>query len=354
MDNERNPSNPVVSIICTTFNHEKFVERALQSFLKQKTSFTYEIVLIDDASTDKTQEIAKLYKKKYPNILKLILRNKNQFQKGNYSGWEDASKAANIYSKYIAICEGDDFWLSENKLQRQYDVMSSDQEIGLSFHPTIYFDNHTMQPLGVRNNYFQKIQNLSPSVFKLNGGGYCPTASLMVKKQTFDDWPDWASKIKVQDYFLQVWATKSFKGAFIPDIYSCYRTNNINSLTSAFENLTPGQIDEELHIELDNVERLKKVLGEKYSDEFNHRKAIILKEYAGSVLEKKDKNSYLKYIKASWKLKKFISSAQTVMYFLRFSIPILHLIKSFFGAGKKQGLRKLTFKQLELFKSKVN
>ncbi len=354
MDNERNPSDPVVSIICTTFNHEKFVERALQSFFKQKTSFTYEIVLVDDASTDKTQEIVNHYKEKYPNILKLIFRKNNQFQKGSYSGWEDGSKAANTNSKYIAICEGDDFWLSEDKLQRQYDVMSSDHEIGLSFHPTIYFDNHTMQPLGMRNNHFQKVKNLSPSVFKLNGGGYCPTASLMVKKQTFDDWPDWASKIKVQDYFLQVWATKDCKGAFIPDIYSCYRTNNINSLTSVFKDLTPDQIDEELRIELNNIESLENVLGEEYSDEFNYRKAIILKEYAGSILAKRDKNLYLKYIKASWKFKKFISPAQTMMYFLRFSIPILNLVKSYFGAGKKHGLKKLTHKQLELFKSMAN
>lgn len=97
----------MVSICCITYNHEKYISEALESFLMQKTSFKYEILIHDDASTDNTAKIIREYEKKFPEIIKPIYQIENQYSKGN--------KINLVYNfprakgKYIAICEGDDY-----------------------------------------------------------------------------------------------------------------------------------------------------------------------------------------------------------------------------------------------------
>ena len=95
-----------VSICCITFNHEKYIKKALDSFLSQNTDFEYEILIHDDASTDSTADIIREYEKKYPNIIKPIYQTENQYQKGvtNPSGKFNFPRAK---GQYIAMCEGD-------------------------------------------------------------------------------------------------------------------------------------------------------------------------------------------------------------------------------------------------------
>ena len=98
----------MVSISCTTYNHEDYIADALESFLMQKIKFKYEILIHDDASTDRTAEIIKDYEKKYPEIIKPIYQTYNQYSKGIKVGKFNRERAK---GKYIAICEGDDFGL---------------------------------------------------------------------------------------------------------------------------------------------------------------------------------------------------------------------------------------------------
>lgn len=112
-------SEIVVSIICNTYNHEKYIAHTLESFLMQKTDFTFEILVHDDASTDSTPDIIRTYAEKYPDIIKPILQTENQMSRG--------VKVSQVFQyprakgKYIAFCEGDDYWIDENKLQVQVD-----------------------------------------------------------------------------------------------------------------------------------------------------------------------------------------------------------------------------------------
>ena len=107
-----------VSICCITYNQEKYIKEALESFLSQKTEFSYEIVIHDDASTDNTVKILKQYKKKYPNKIVLILEKENQYSKRPNSVLEIVFNKAR--GKYIALCEGDDGFCDEEKLSMQY------------------------------------------------------------------------------------------------------------------------------------------------------------------------------------------------------------------------------------------
>jgi len=99
----QNPINALLSIICTTFNHEKYIIQTIESFLMQKTTFIFNIVIHDDASTDNTKKILKSYQEKYPHIIKLILQQENQYSKkeGNLVA---RFVLPSIKAKYIAKC----------------------------------------------------------------------------------------------------------------------------------------------------------------------------------------------------------------------------------------------------------
>lgn len=112
-----------ISIIVFSYCHEKYISRALDSILNQETSLNYEVIAGDDASGDKTPEIIQDYAERFPYIIKPVLRPKNVG--ATYNGWDLYRRAK---GKYIAILEGDDFWLDKYKLQKQFDFLESHPE----------------------------------------------------------------------------------------------------------------------------------------------------------------------------------------------------------------------------------
>ena len=119
-------SNPLVTIKCITYNHEQYISDALDGFLMQETTFPFEVIVHDDASTDNTAKIIKEYEKKYPNIIKPIYETENQYSKHD----ESITRIINskIKGKYIAFCEGDDYWTNSKKLQIQYDFLENNSD----------------------------------------------------------------------------------------------------------------------------------------------------------------------------------------------------------------------------------
>jgi glycosyltransferase involved in cell wall biosynthesis len=122
---------PLVSICCITYNHESFIRDAIEGFLMQKTEFLIEIVIHDDASTDNTAEIIKEYAEKYPSLFVPIYQYRNQFSQGIKPLPNFVFPAAR--GKYIALCDGDDYWTDPFKLQKQVDFLESNPEVGLVF-----------------------------------------------------------------------------------------------------------------------------------------------------------------------------------------------------------------------------
>jgi len=130
---------PDVSICCVTYNHAGYIEKALRSFLKQHTNFQYEILIHDDCSTDGTEQIILHYQNMYPNIIKVYTEKENQFSQGSrkmffrylfpYAKW-----------KYIALCEGDDYWIDSEKLQKQYDFMEKNLDYSVITNKSICID----------------------------------------------------------------------------------------------------------------------------------------------------------------------------------------------------------------------
>ena len=117
--------NVMVSICCITYNHEKYIRDAIESFLMQNTNFKYEIIIHDDASQDKTSSIIQEYANKYKNIIKPIYQDENQYSKGIIVSQIVYKKAK---GKYIILCEGDDYWTDCNKLQKQFDFLENNPD----------------------------------------------------------------------------------------------------------------------------------------------------------------------------------------------------------------------------------
>lgn len=133
---------PLVSISCTTYNHENYIAEALDGFLLQETSFPIEILVHDDASTDRTADIIRNYAARYPKVIKPILQAENQFSKGLRPGPQLNYPRA--LGRYIAICEGDDYWTDPHKLQKQVDYLES--------HPKVFFCAHAVRQIDDQGN----------------------------------------------------------------------------------------------------------------------------------------------------------------------------------------------------------
>jgi len=115
---------PLVSICCITYNHEHYIKNALEGFLMQKTNFPYEIVISDDCSKDGTRAVIEEYKLKHPDKFQDVSPEKNIGSSANFIYVQQCAKG-----KYIAICEGDDFWTDPNKLQKQVDILEADETL---------------------------------------------------------------------------------------------------------------------------------------------------------------------------------------------------------------------------------
>jgi glycosyltransferase involved in cell wall biosynthesis len=134
---------PLVSVCMVTYNHESYIARAIESVLMQKTDFPFELVVSDDCSSDGTVEICRSYKDRYPDRIRLLLSEKRLGVTGNGVKTLDACTG-----KYIALCDGDDFWTSPDKLQKQADIMETHEEYVICAHLCCFYhqDEEIVRP----------------------------------------------------------------------------------------------------------------------------------------------------------------------------------------------------------------
>lgn len=131
MEKNMPQGDPLVSIRCLVYNHEPYLRQCLDGFVMQQTTFPFEAIVHDDASTDGSAAIIREYAEKYPHIIKPIYETKNQYVHHFGSMIQTIDAAMHPASKYVALCEGDDYWTDPQKLQKQVDIMEADETIGL-------------------------------------------------------------------------------------------------------------------------------------------------------------------------------------------------------------------------------
>lgn len=131
--------SPKVSIYCLTFNHAPFIAQAFEGFLSQKTNFPVEIVVADDCSSDGSLSIIKEYNNRYPGLFRCLLQPTNKYSVGELISWSQGYPQCR--GKYIALCEGDDFWVDPLKLQLQYDYLQANINTVLVYQNVIAVDS---------------------------------------------------------------------------------------------------------------------------------------------------------------------------------------------------------------------
>lgn len=209
-------SLPRVSIACITYNQAAYIRQTLDSFLMQKTDFTFEILINDDASTDGTVDIIKEYQKKYPEIIKPVFHKNNLFSQGK-RGMFTRFLLPIAKGEYIALCEGDDFWTDENKLQSQVKFLDENKDYALCFHSVkVFYEDSSKKeviyPEGISPNNF----NLK-TLLRTN---FIQTNSVVYRKQ---DYTNVVYNVTPGDWYLHLYHAQFGKIGFIDKVMSAYR-----------------------------------------------------------------------------------------------------------------------------------
>ena len=210
-----NTNIPVVSICTITYNHELYIAETIESFLRQKTNFSFEIIIDEDCSTDFTANIIKKFSQNYPKIIKENCRNKNV---GMYlNGIENLKKAR---GKYIALCEGDDYWTDPLKLQKQVDFLEQNNDYVITYTSVEAFNEN-----GLVKNY---IGGVTRDVEKIELQKTVPINTLTTCfRNVLKEIPKEFDCTKYGDLFLWSLLGAYGKGKYLADIKpSCYRIHD--------------------------------------------------------------------------------------------------------------------------------
>lgn len=276
---------PLVSIVCEVYNHEPYLRQCLDGFVMQKTSFPYEILIHDDASTDGSAGIIREYEAKYPELFKPIYQTENQYSKG-VQMWASI-QFPRAQGKYIAICEGDDYWTDPYKLQKEVDLLEKDRTLMGVFTNSMIVDKQGNTVMEKRekiypgnrqcrynlHDYFQNAPSYPTAtvVFRNVYGPEIREKMIHTYSKYMGDWTLWAILHSYGDFY------------YLDEVTSAYRVNP-TSLTHTFDRV--GRAKANMTI----CKSLKEVLPEEY----------------GVYLEKGGW-MYFSIAKAYWKQRKFIS-----------------------------------------------
>lgn len=313
---------PLLTVASITYNHEKYISEALDGMLMQKTDFPFEIIVHDDCSTDSTANILKAYAKKYPTIIKLILQKENQYSKGIKPMTLAFEKAA---GDYLAISDGDDYWIDPNKLQIQLDEMRKVENCQMSFHSAIdkWEDNSRKDEITTKQAKSNQLFTASEII--KGGGGFCPTTSLILKREVVENLPQWYKKAPFGDYFLQVFGSLKGGALYIDRPMSVYRRNTPGSWSNTMQDIYKREkMFEKMMISLDNMDDC---LNKQFHSEIMKIKSDQYLDWSLAYLENNYFRKFNQTISQSYHLAEKKSNKLLLSFYLRRSPLLLQSIR---------------------------
>jgi len=223
----------MVSVVCNVYNHEKYLRNALDGFVSQKTNFPYEVLVHDDASTDSSAAIIREYEEKYPEIIKPIYQTVNQYSQR--VPINVTFQIPRIQGKYVAVCEGDDYWTDPLKLQKQVDFMETNPEYTMCATSTQWLDMRTGAEIPLCKTEEDRDISLEEIILEKKGRIF-QYATILMKQDIFCKRPEWIRTFGVGDYPLNIYAATQGKVRMLADVTAVYRNNAPGSVTEKMNN----------------------------------------------------------------------------------------------------------------------
>ena len=210
----------LVTVRCLAYNHAPYIRQCLEGFVMQKTSFRFQVIIHDDASTDGTDDIIREYAEKYPDIIVPIFETENQYSKRNGA----ISRQMNRLMKgtYAAYCEGDDYWTDPLKLQKQVSFLEQHPDYIMACNRTRLFSQKKGRFVGETLCYSSD-RDISAEDTILHGGLYIPSCSSVYRWNIRDSFTDYCKNSPVGDYPLQILCAMKGKIRYFSDCMSVYR-----------------------------------------------------------------------------------------------------------------------------------
>lgn len=289
--------NPLVSICCITYNHENYIRDALEGFLMQKTDFRFEILINDDASTDGTSDIIRTYQDKYPDLIQAVFQTENQFSKG----LKPSSILSMARGKYIALCEGDDYWTDPLKLQKQVDFLNLHPECSICCHRVLR-KNENMQ----EKDYFHPKYDADQIFTKeeMYGRYILQTCALIFRNIQVDEFLKFSQEFLVEDYPLFYFYAQLGHIGYLHDVMAVYRMHE-NGVSSGME---PVKRSEHFY---DTLSKLKVRLNIN-SRNFDHAMCLQILNIIILNKQKNNREKMRKFIKIYCSSCRFISATYII------------------------------------------
>lgn len=206
---------PTLSICMITYNQESYVKQAIESVFRQKTNFPIELVIGDDASSDRTAEIISLLTPPAHVIMKKYLRQTNLGMLKNFT-----QTLQQCTGQYIALLEGDDYWIDPGKLQYQVEFLNGNVDFAICFHP-IKIDTGSGKLEADKSQTERDVSD----IYDLASGNFMHTCSVVFRSGLFNEFPDNFYKSTVGDYFLHMLNAQHGKIKRLPKVMGVYRVH---------------------------------------------------------------------------------------------------------------------------------
>ncbi|USN95899.1 MAG: glycosyltransferase [Candidatus Nomurabacteria bacterium] len=256
----------MVSVLSLSYNQKHYIKQCLDSILGQKTNFRFEVLINDDASTDGTAEIIKEYQTKHPQIIKPVFQKENKYSKGERN-MIVRYLLPKVKGKYLAICEGDDFWTDLTKLQKQVDFMEAHPDYALCFHPVKVFYEK-----GEIAEYIYPNIKKGFTLNKLITENYIPTNSVMYRSQA--DYSACPVDVMPADWYLHMFHAQFGRLKFFNKVMSAYRKHEEGVWWATQDNPYRVWNDYGLYFLA-----LDKVANDMFGDDSKYKKAVYKRVY---------------------------------------------------------------------------
>ena len=305
-----------VSVLVMTYNHANFIAQALDSVLMQQVNFDYEILISEDCSTDGTREIVIAYQKQFPQKIRLLLSEQNIRSNAIVVRGINAAQG-----EYIALLDGDDYWTSPDKLQKQVDFLDKHPECSLCFHNAqVFYEDGSKEPWNWTPSNQKEFSNLEDIWM----GNFIATCSTMFRRGLFGEVPDWYdSFFPITDWPLHILNAERGKIGYINEVMGAYRYHS-GGLYSSFEEFN------KLEKTLEFYQKINKNLNFKYDKLVNTAISKYFFEWAEEYEMRGDleraKVCYNKYLTGKF-INKYISIGKLVKMWLRLYVPQVMQIK---------------------------